>query len=64
MASSYFKYSTAATKSYTLSASSAPGVWLHGLSLHICGTSTRCCNHMVMSNPERFTTTVCVAYSS
>ena len=32
----------------------APAVWLHGLSLHNCGTSTRCCNHMLTSNPETF----------
>ena len=51
---------TTATKPCTLSAGSAPAVRLHGLSPHICDTSTRCCNHMVTSNPERdvFTTTV------
>ena len=65
MVSSYLKYSTTATKPCTLSVSGAPVMWLHGLSLHICGTSTRCCNDMVTSNPERdvFTTTVSVAYS-
>ena len=50
--SSYLKYSTTATKPCTQSASSAPAVRLHGLSLHICGTSTRCCSHAVTSNPE------------
>ena len=66
MVGSYLKYSTTATKPCTLPASSAPVVWLHGLSLHICGTSTRCCNHAVTSNPERdvFTTSMCVAHSS
>ena len=65
MVSSYLKYSTATTEPCTLSASSAPAVRLHGPSLHICGTSTRCCNHTVTSNPERicFTTTVFVAYT-
>ena len=38
MVSSYLKYSTTATKPCTQSASSTPAVWLHGLSLHICGT--------------------------
>ena len=37
----------------TLSASSAHAGLIHGLSLHNCGTSTMCCNHMVTSNPER-----------
>ena len=36
-----------------VSATSAPAMWLHGTSLHICGTSTRCGSHMVTSNPER-----------
>ena len=48
-----------------LSARSAPAVWLHSLSLHNRGTSTRCCNHIPTSNPERdvcLSTTHCVAY--
>ena len=64
MISKYLNYNTTATKPCTLSASSAPAVWLHG---HKCGTSTRCCNYMLTSNPERdvCTTTVpqCVAHS-
>ena len=65
MISRYLNYSTIATKLCPLSASSAPAVWLHGLSLHNCGTSTRCCNHMLTSNPERdvCSSTMCVAYS-
>ena len=43
------KYSTIATTPCTLSDSTAPAVWLHGLSLHNCGTSTRCCNHILIS---------------
>ena len=66
MVSSYLKYSTTAKKPCThvhcLPVYGALAVWLHGISLHICDNSTRCCNHMVTSNPERdvFTTTVCV----
>ena len=42
-----------------------PAVWLHGLTLHNCGTSTRCCNHKLMSDPERdgCSSAMCVAYS-
>ena len=66
----HLNYSTIATKPCTHSASSAPAVWLHGLSLHNCGTSTRCCNHMQTSNPEgecathiaNSSSTMCVAY--
>ena len=63
--SRYLNYGTIATKPCTQSARSAPAVWLHGLSLHNCGTSTRCCNHMLTSNPERdvSSSTMCVAYS-
>ena len=64
MISKYLNNSTVATKLCTLSASSAPAVWLHGYN---CDTSTRCCNHMVMSNPGKgclYYTTVCVAHSN
>ena len=50
----------------TLSACSAPAVWLHVLLLHICSTNTRCSNHMMMSNPKRdvFTTALlCVLHT-
>ena len=67
MISRYLNYSTIATKPCTLprSASSSPAVWLHDLSLHNCGTSTRCCNHMLTSNQERdfCSTAFRVAYS-
>ena len=51
-----YDYNTTATKPCIPSASSAPAVWLHGLSLHNCGTSTRCC---MTSNPEG---NVCTTY--
>ena len=60
MISKYLNFNTTATKPCTLSASGAPAVWLHDLSLHNCGTSTRCCNHMLMSNPERDVSTATV----
>ena len=63
MISKYLNYNTTATKPCTLSACSAPAVWLHGLSLHNCGNKVLQPHADVKSRRDVCATTVCVAHS-